>query len=357
LALHPIKIRNCFDFNIASMRAMTYTYDLRISLDHVRPAVWRRVLVPSTITLEVLHFIIQVTMGWENSHLHIFETLKGSFGPHDNEPVGDGDESDCALSDVISRPKQQISYEYDFGDGWRHTIMLIGVTDQSGEVPVCIGGARACPPDDCGGPHAYTSLIEIMSDRKRRSRKQQGDRIEWIQELLETGFDPNAFSTDEVNQKLSVGIDAMIEQMVKARFDDDDSDDDANLFENDPSFYDPINGPDEEWFGLTEDEQLHEVKLAHADEPFEDESAETMHCAIHAVVERQIAAGEPSVKAKIEEFLAAGVDRHEALHAIGWAISETIFDCVHDLKSHPNFSDRLSALTLESWQKCIENRE
>jgi len=130
---------------------------LKITLRYIRPPVWRRVQVLSDITLAKLHRIIQLAMGWYDSHLHQFIVGEKYYGVPSIDEFSElelKDERKARLSQVLWKSKQKMVYEYDFGDGWEHEILLEKVLqpDPGVRYPRCIGGARACPPEDCGGP-------------------------------------------------------------------------------------------------------------------------------------------------------------------------------------------------------------
>lgn len=136
------------------MTTFTTYYSLRIELRHSEPMIWRRLLVPSTITLPKLHRAIQGAMGWANSHLHQFHIGDGCYSEPD--PYGDGrliDEKGIKLSTLLVGQVREFIYEYDFGDDWQHRIVL----EQSLEAhpswkgSLCTAGQRACPPEDVGG--------------------------------------------------------------------------------------------------------------------------------------------------------------------------------------------------------------
>jgi hypothetical protein len=104
-------------------------YRLKISLDESKPEIWRRVLVPGKISLEKLHFIIQIAMGWNNSHLHEFEINSKRYINPDHDPDGMDsfppafNEKKVKVADVLSK-KDRFKYSYDFGDDWNHSITV-----------------------------------------------------------------------------------------------------------------------------------------------------------------------------------------------------------------------------------------
>jgi hypothetical protein len=175
-------------------------YQLKITLKYMRPPVWRRVQVASEITLAKLHRVIQEVMGWYDSHLHQFivgATYYGVPSPDDFSELEIKDERRVRVSQVLSKPKRKIVYEYDFGDGWEHEIVLEKIlpSESKTRYPVCLGGARACPPEDCGGVGGYVDFFQAISDV---DHEEHDEMLEWIG----GEFDPEEFDLDLVNQGL-----------------------------------------------------------------------------------------------------------------------------------------------------------
>ena len=128
-------------------------YRLKITLLHVDPPVWRTVEVPGDMTLQWLHFVIQLAVGWEDAHLHMFTTRLGEFG----DPGIDldvGDERQVTLAEVAPRARSRLGYSYDLGDDWVHDIRVEQTFPAEPGIayPRVAAGERACPPEDCGGP-------------------------------------------------------------------------------------------------------------------------------------------------------------------------------------------------------------
>ncbi len=137
-------------------------YQLSISLRHISPLIWRRLLVSSDTTIAKLHNIVQCAMGWEDLHLHRFCIHGKDYGVY--QPGGllfDDDPTRVFLADFRLRPGERFVYQYDFGDFWQHDIRLERVLAlTAGErYPRAIAGAGDCPPEDCGGPMSYHALI------------------------------------------------------------------------------------------------------------------------------------------------------------------------------------------------------
>jgi hypothetical protein len=141
-------------------------YQLKIILQHIRPQIWRRILVPADIKLGRLHDIIQTTMGWENYHLHQFIIGDDRYGIPDPEfPDNTKNETSVRL-DKIVKPGETFIYEYDFGDSWQHEIKIEKILPMDNQrYPVCLAGKRACPPEDCGGFPGYQHLLFAIASR------------------------------------------------------------------------------------------------------------------------------------------------------------------------------------------------
>jgi len=174
-------------------------YQFKISLNHTHPPIWRRIQVPAILRLGRLHDIIQVVMGWTDSHLHRFEVDGVDYSDPDFNEYGDmadEDEWEVRLKDLDLKVGEKIRYEYDFGDSWEHKGVLEKILppDPKMRHPVCLGGARACPPEDVGGVIGYEHFLEAI-------RNPQDEHHE---EYMEWGgpFDPDFFDLEEVNRQL-----------------------------------------------------------------------------------------------------------------------------------------------------------
>jgi len=156
-------------------------------------------MVPSNLGLDSFHNIIQVAMGWTDSHLHQFIANNVFYGiPDDEFGMEIEDESKYKLSQLLSKEKDTLIYEYDFGDSWEHKIVLEKILpfDSKVALPVCIKGKRACPPEDCGGIWGYEELLETISDPKQPDHE---DMLQW----LGGEFDPEEFDLEEINEELA----------------------------------------------------------------------------------------------------------------------------------------------------------
>ncbi len=167
------------------------TYQLQIALQDIKPLIWRRVLVPSTTTFAKLHKVIQIAMGWEDTHEHRY--VSNSAGP-----MKKAHERILTLKDMAKKgPGSCFFYEYDPGDNWVHFVVLEKVIDLR-PLPSffdCIAGAGACPPEDCGGAGGYAELLKILGDP---SHPEHEERREWAGPR----FAPGAFELEAVRTKL-----------------------------------------------------------------------------------------------------------------------------------------------------------
>ncbi len=181
-------------------KSTTKLYQLKVTLKHSKPAIWRRLLVRADIKLPKLHDILQVAMGWHDCHLHEFEASGNSYGVPDPEFGSEDmiDERKVKLSELLTTEKQRLIYTYDFGDYWQHEILLekVLVADSAPLFAQCLAGKRAAPPEDCGGIGGYAELIRTASDPKHPDHD---DLIEWLPE----DFDPDSFSPELVNEVLA----------------------------------------------------------------------------------------------------------------------------------------------------------
>jgi len=176
-------------------------YQLKVGLRGTKPPIWRRLEVPADISLARLHTVIQVAFGWDDSHMHAFETPYGNFGVADAE-LGHRAEAPVTLEQVAPAANSRLRYTYDFGDDWEHDVVVEKVLDRRGtaDYPRCSGGRRAAPPDDCGGVWGYAELVEVLGDPDHPEHE---DRLEWLGLDDAAGFDPDRFDADAVTRALS----------------------------------------------------------------------------------------------------------------------------------------------------------
>ena len=160
-------------------------YQLNATLRDVSPPVWRRVLVPGGYTLDRVHRALQLAFGWQDYHLHSFEIEGAQYGPPDPhrglgavDELGMADELDTRL-DAVAGKDSRFTYTYDFGDWWEHTVEVEAVfpADPEERYPICVDGARACPPEDVGGAYGFANLLAALADPEHREHREM---LEWL---------------------------------------------------------------------------------------------------------------------------------------------------------------------------------
>ncbi len=171
---------------------------LKVTLRHVRPPVWRRIEVRSTTKLSELAPTLESTMGWLSEHLHAFDANGDRYGQPDPDwgwgrPVLD--ERKFALGTVLPKVGSKLRFDYDFGDGWEHDVVVEAIepVERGVTYPRCTAGRRACPPEDCGGVWGYQELLEALADPKHEHHE---ERMEWIG----GDFDPDDFDIDDTTE-------------------------------------------------------------------------------------------------------------------------------------------------------------
>jgi hypothetical protein len=164
-------------------------YQFKIELDGVTPTIWRRIQVPETYSFWDLHVAIQDAMGWLDCHLHAFRVCREhvpkpiEIGIPDEYAVVDDPETypgwEVSITDLFYEVGSTADYEYDFGDGWRHKIILEGILlrEKGQKYPKCIAGARACPPEDCGGIHGYYQVLDVLANPNDEEHESM---LEWL---------------------------------------------------------------------------------------------------------------------------------------------------------------------------------
>ncbi len=195
--------------------APTMICQIQVSLEGISPPIWRQIEVPSDITLRGLHEVLQTVMGWLDYHLYQFIIEGAYYGEPDpfegvrRVPVHHASRTHLRS---IAHIGASFTYEYDFGDGWRHHLVIEDIfPPQPGRLyPRCVAGARACPPEDCGGAHGYRELLAILQDPEHEEYQ---ERMEWVNGAL----DPEAFDLETVNEslKLSPGVEAIVAPILE----------------------------------------------------------------------------------------------------------------------------------------------
>jgi hypothetical protein len=170
-------------------------FKMRVVLNGTNPLVWRQIIVPADLTLNAFHSVLQLIMGWQMTHLFDFEIDGKRYAEPDDFDEKMPKSLHSILSDVL-KDQKSFSYNYDFGDGWRHTIDVEEILPaQSQPVrPMCTGGENACPPEDCGGMPGFEDLKKILSNP---NNPEYDERLSWLGGYYSPfSFDPNRINRD-----------------------------------------------------------------------------------------------------------------------------------------------------------------
>lgn len=193
------KYKKCCEGKPPSVKTRTdKIYQLKITLKGSKPPIWRRVQAPDT-TLDRISDYLLTAMGWMGGHLHGFHARNRYYGVPDPD-WGDPDmidESSVFLSNIVSTRNKKFSYDYDFGDGWEHEVLLEKVLkpEPGTSYPVCLTGRRACPPEDVGGIHGFYEFLEAVEDPAHPEHEAM---LEWAG----GAFDAAKFDVKETNEAL-----------------------------------------------------------------------------------------------------------------------------------------------------------
>jgi len=207
--------------NTAATPPTRRVHQLKVTLRGTNPPIWRRIVIDGGETLSHLHSVIQAAFGWYDAHLHDFEIDGVRYGISDEDdwaPVKD--ERRVSIDQAIGDGHSKIRYSYDFGDDWDHDISIEKtlLSDDVARVPDCVGGRRACPPEDCGGPWGYRELLEILGDPTHR---EHGERLEWAGGPIDPdAFDPEDFA-DNLRLQQTIGRESLAGLL---HFDDTETD-------------------------------------------------------------------------------------------------------------------------------------
>lgn len=176
---------------------------LKIVLDGVEPVVMRRIEIPADLSLHDLHDVLQIALGWTDSHLYEFRIKDTRFGiPFPDMDAGDAprDADKTILAQALKDTRaKSFKYLYDFGDGWKHSIKIEGIRPaaQEGTYPRLVEATGRCPPEDIGGPWGYMDFLDVIADPEDEGHEEM---LEW---LGEDTFDPNLVDTDAIDHTLA----------------------------------------------------------------------------------------------------------------------------------------------------------
>lgn len=173
-------------------------YQLRVTIDKITPPIWRIIQVPESYSLNKLHHIIQLSFNWTNSHLYMFGDYENKIG----DPIlwEDGEtptlwDKKLKIQDVLQKVGDKLPYEYDMGDGWKHTIVLEKIEDGALKCAKCLDGERAAPPEDCGGIDGYNDLIHHLFHPEKDGYI---ELLEWLGD----DYNPEQIDLKAVNREL-----------------------------------------------------------------------------------------------------------------------------------------------------------
>ncbi|MGP8215046.1 MAG: plasmid pRiA4b ORF-3 family protein [Bacteroidia bacterium] len=180
---------------------MNSIIQVKITLENIKPLIWRRLLISSCTTFYELHHILQIAFGWKNHHLFQFKIEDYYIGiPDPDYDIGGVikmiDAKDVVMDKILTEKGYEITYEYDFGNNWKHTIIVEKFLNVEPGIcsPSCMAGKRAAPPEDCGGVKGYYSIMETIIDKNHKEYKRlMGNRA----------FNPEYFNIDRVNNQLA----------------------------------------------------------------------------------------------------------------------------------------------------------
>lgn len=178
---------------------MSKILQFKITLKESNPKIWRRFLIENTLMFYDLHLVIQNVIGWTNSHLYQFVYERNSYigNPELLERSEVADDRETELSAIFDKPKIKMIYEYDFGDGWEHELVLEKIIDKNStqQYPFCIEGEMNCPPEDCGGIYGF---MDMMQKFKNKKHPEHADIAEWLGE----DYNQDDFDLEAVNANL-----------------------------------------------------------------------------------------------------------------------------------------------------------
>lgn len=180
-----------------SVISLRNIYQIKVTLIGINPPIWRRILVREDMQLNLFHRAIQVTMGWDGSHLHKFVSGENQYGIVNNNAMDRTDiknEKDYKLNEILDEKNNIIKYDYNFSNNWNHNIHLEKILPYQikEQLPKCIKGKRACPPDDCGGITSYQYFLDVLQDVGHID-------FNLAREWFDSDYNPEKFDVNETN--------------------------------------------------------------------------------------------------------------------------------------------------------------
>ncbi len=168
--------------------------ELKATIEGIKPVIWRQLRVPTQLSLEKLHRVLQVAFGWNDSHLHEFVVGKTVYGPPSKTSEAEN-EKKVHLDDLGLKKGKKLSYRYDFGDGWRVEVAVTKLLTSGPSTCECLGGERAGPIEDSGGVQGFERMLDVMADPEH---PEHDDLTDWIG----GAFNPEAVDHHTINTLL-----------------------------------------------------------------------------------------------------------------------------------------------------------
>ena len=165
-----------------------------------KPPVWRKIVVPETISMLKFHEVIQAAFGWENSHLFEFRyagQIACAIGIPDESDPEVLNASSISLRKIIHENGQKCTYIYDFGDNWVHSVILERISQEKIKKADCLAGKGACPPEDCGGVAGFESLKKILADP---DNPEHLEMKEWLSLGPNDTWESNEFDLEDTSE-------------------------------------------------------------------------------------------------------------------------------------------------------------
>lgn len=163
-------------------------FELKATIRDIKPAIWRTLRVPEWVTVEQLHRVMQGAFGWNDSHMHDWRLGRLQLRP-----------KTLRLSDLELQPGVKLLYFYDFGDSWEVDVKVTKLVDDAPAVE-CLAGARAGPPDDCGGVPGY---LELLGAFARPTAPESRELLDWVDEYVGPGWAPDRVDLNAINKALA----------------------------------------------------------------------------------------------------------------------------------------------------------
>jgi len=173
-------------------------YLLKVQLLGIEPPIWRRFAVPSDITLDRLHDVVQIVMGWSDSHAYEFTIKEKRYTEYPESEEDGAASGEFRLGELVKQRGVKFQYLYDFGDSWHHELVLedsrFSNLEQGDDI-FCFEGERACPPEDVGGIPGYAEFLKALNDPNHEEHQSY---MEW------TGgdYESESFDAEVVNWEL-----------------------------------------------------------------------------------------------------------------------------------------------------------